>query len=478
MSVSPRLRCLGRRVSVTLLLAVAACNADLQTAGVSGGGTGAVASGTVTGFGSLIVDGKVWDDSAAVTRVQYDPRLDPLVVEARLGQRVDVQYEVDGQAAAISVEPVVIGTVSQVAAGELVVLGQRVRPNLDPNLGLVTVYGGVAGPADLAAGQILEVHGAWVPDAATGRLVVQASRIEVLATLPAGLTRISGTVDGLNLLAGSFRIGDLPVTTGLATWWSGALGALANGQSLTVWSRAPLSAGPTLAADFVRVRSRSAAGRDGYLAGTVARYDRSAGTLELGGVVIDVRAATVVPPGAPLANGAYVLVRGAFASDGRFVASEIRVRRTEFGAEVSLRGTVTGFVSVGSFVVRGVAVDASTARIDLTGCPAGTTALANGLFVKIEGNARSNGVQATSVRCDAASDGATVEVTGTVGALDRAGRTFQLQPRAAPARTVTWDDATLFAAPLSAATLAEGVSVEVEAVVQGSGLRARKIARD
>jgi len=460
------------------LMAVAACGDGMQLAGVSGGGTGAaVASGTVTGFGSLIVDGKTWDDSSASVRVELDPQAGAVPATAQLGQQVKLSFEVDGQATSITLRPNVIGAVTQAGANELIVLGQRVRVNLDPNAGPVTVLEGVNAASAISVGQLLEVHGQWVRDTATGRPVVQATRLAVRTSAAGGFALIAGTVDGLNTVAGSFRIGDLPVTTGAGTRWPGGTAGIANGRQATVWSRTPLLAGPTLSAEFVRVDAAPSPGVPAYLAGSVARFDRVAGTFVIDEVVVDAHAATLTPAGSTLADGQYVRAHGTFDAAGRFNADQITLRRSDSEVEASLRGTVTAYVSKAAFAVRGVPVDASTAQIDLSACPAGTSTLANGLFVRVDGHVQASGVRATAVRCDTEGAGATLSLSGTIAALDAAHHAFQLPPSAnAAGPTISWNDDTVFDAPLTAATLANGQAVAVDAVLGASGLRARRVS--
>ena len=63
-------------LSLAMLAALSACNGGgsdtTSTAGVGSGGTG-YASGTVTGFGSVVVDGVTIDDRSAAVDVEVSP---------------------------------------------------------------------------------------------------------------------------------------------------------------------------------------------------------------------------------------------------------------------------------------------------------------------------------------------------------------------------------------------------------------------
>jgi hypothetical protein len=278
--------------------------------------------------------------------------------------------------------------------------GQDVRINLDPTRGPVTFFERFS---DLAAllpatmtGSRTEVHGALVWDAALGRHVLEASRIERLDALPAGLVRLTGVVAARD--ADGFRLGDLAVRVTRDTLLLPAGRTLANGQVVTVWGR-DLASAPTLTltADAVRVRDLTVGAASTTLAGTVSRFDGSAGTFDLAGMRVDARGAVLVPASVTLADGQYAIVRGRVDAGGVLQAEQVRIRRklpTE--PAVVLQGAITGYQSDASFTVRGVAVDAA----GVTQRPACPSALGDGLVVRIEGSIANNSVVvAESLRC-------------------------------------------------------------------------------
>lgn len=456
-------------------LGLAACGGDQQLAsgGVGEGGTGIVI-GTTTGFGSVIVDGAAWDDREARIEVEADPRLPAELADLKLGQRVELEYAHPDVARQIRIEAEAIGPIAAIdpTAGHLTVAGQRVRVNVDPLAGPVTLFEGVADLAGLAIADIVEIHGSPRFEAAAGRSVVLASRIEKRAALPGGLIRVAGRVQDYDPATRRFRLGDLTVAASTALIVP-ANRTLANGQSVVVWSDAPLGAGPTLDARFIRIRERASPDREAQVAGPVSRYDAANARFEIGDIAVDARAATVEPASQTLADGKYVVVKGRFGSDGVLLASKIKIRRPGAGdIEIELKGTITDFASAADFRVRGVRVDAAAAR--LTACPA--TGLAADLYVEIEGGLQGGRVVASRVSCrPEPGTGAVVERRGRADNVDVANRTFALTPVAGTTIAVAWTDTTLFVAPLTPQTLA-GRDVEVTGYFGAGGVfTARRI---
>lgn len=456
-------------------LGLAACGGGLQLAsgGVGEGGTGIVI-GTTTGFGSVVVDGVAWDDRQARIEVETDPRAPAELADLKLGQRVELEYVQPDLARRIRIDAAAIGPIAAIepAAGQLTVAGQTVRVNMDPLAGPVTLFEGVAGLADLAAADIVEIHGTPRFDAAAGRSVVLASRIEKRAALPAGLIRVAGKLQDYDPATRRFRLGDLTVAAGAALIVP-ANRSLANGQSVVVWSDAPLGAGPTLDARFVRILERASPDREVQIAGPVSRYDAANARFEIGDIAVNARAATVEPASQALADGQYVAVKGRFGDDGVLFASKVKIRRPGAGdVEIELKGTITDFVGAADFRVRGVRVDAAAAR--LTACP--PTGLAADLYVEIQGAVHGGRVVASQVNCRSEpGTGAVVERKGRAGNVDVAARSFTLAPVAGAAIAVAWTDTTLFVAPLAPSTL-EARDVEVTGYFGAGGVfTARRI---
>lgn len=439
--------------------------------GVGSGGTGmanGLTQGTVNGFGSVFVDGDRFDDSEIATYAETAPGVNTQTT-ARLGARVEVESE-QGKAQRLRVDASVIGAVEALRADGFDLLGQTVSVNADATRGPVTQFGnGYGGLASVTVGDAVEVH-AFVLRTAEG-YVLQATRVERLATLPAFL-KASGLVSGVD--PSGFRLGGLRVLTGGADVLP-AGAALLNGRVVSVLAPAESlateqDAVPMIHAAQVRIRVLGTAGDEVATSGVVGLLDAAAATFDLGGVLVDYRQASVRPDGGALAAGRYVQVRGTLVPGGVLKADSVRVRDGSSDAEAELRGTLVGLDATTSrFQVRGVDVDASSAKID--SCPGGR--LAEGLFVAIEGRLSPTGVIAKSVHCEDAPSSAIVERKGTAGSVDAATRRFVLTLSGGGTLPVSWDDVTYFE-NVTPVTLS-GRLVEVEGQLLNGVLVAKKI---
>ncbi|MBX3606623.1 MAG: hypothetical protein KF788_15195 [Piscinibacter sp.] len=455
--------------AATLLAALTAAGCG---GGVGSGGTGAsveIAQGTVSGFGSVIVDGQHVDDRVPARR-EDEPGVDRLS-DVHLGDQVEIELDEGGAATHLRVQATLAGSVDTLLApGRFVVLGQEVQVNADAALGPVTQFDGDwTGPADVLAGAAVEVHGVLVPQGGTS--VVRATRIERLAALPAYL-KVSGIVAGLS--AAGFDLGALHVQTATAAVVPAGR-ALANGQLVTVLAaptgRSGSAAAPVIVAAQVRIRDL-AAGALVSVGGNVAALDAAARRFRLGALEVDYAGAALSPPLLALAEGQYVRVRGRLQPDGTLRADAVTLRDGRNEAEAELTGTVVDLdVATQRFTVRGVPVDARNAELE--GCPNGV--LAEGQFVQIEGALGATGVLAREVHCEDEPEGGTVGRKGVAGAVDVAGSRFVLTPASGAPVTVAWTSGTIFekVTPQSL----DGARVEVEGVLAGGVMTARKIER-
>jgi len=399
-------------LAVAGLCAIASgCGGDSSSdAGVGTGGSG-YAVGTITGFGSVIVDGIAWDDTGA--RVQFEGG--PLAGSTptlKIGQRVRIEYETAPIARIIEIAPAAVGPVQIAAAGtvpRLRIAGQTVQVNLSDATQPVTILDGYTSVAAIAAGDLVEVHGQ--PVLAGDTYVLRATRIERLAGAPTPAPgpaptptpvppqRVQNVVQDYNAAARTLRLGDVTVSVATATI-EPAGATIANGRTVTVVARpAPAGAPTDLVAESVRVLDLSTNTKPSELSGTVSRFDATNRSFELAGVRVNAADASVVPGGEPIANGATVVVRGSFRPDGSFDATQVRIRKKgetpDFAYDVSLTGRIGAFSSLADFRVRGQRVDASKA--ELRSC-AGVQ-FRNGLEVEIGGAIVGDKVVAEVLTC-------------------------------------------------------------------------------
>ena len=349
-----------------------------ESGGVGSGGTG-ITYGTVSGFGSVIVDGVHYDDSTADVQTE-----DNTPAEARLGQSVAVTHNAQRKATRIEVRAQLRGPVGTASAASLIVAGYTVDIVAagDATRQATVVQDEQGNTVDVLALQgDVEVHGVWVPSSSGYRLA--ATRIEQLAT-PTPRVLVSGAVT--QLAGSSFAINGVSTQIERAQWSAG--------QSSPYTLRLPL-------------RSRTEeSGRN-----------------------------SAVPK-----------------------------------IQIELRGTVLGVSATRSFLsVRGVR---------LFTLPALDSCVQDGVYVQVKAQSsdRAPGLWIDDIRCisdqPSSSDGAAVVAQqGEVANLSLALRSFKLKNTSL---TVAWDDQTYFK-NTTRTTLRNGTAVEVEGVIVGSTLRARKI---
>ncbi len=463
---------------------VAAGLAACGGSGVGSNGTGAApqgsGAGTVTGFGSVFIDGVAYDDSEAVVLVEESDG-STTSTETKIGQRVEVVYEAGdasrGVARRIRVEAAVIGPVDRVEADVLVVLGQTVHINADPAQGPVTVFDTATGSAvggdltDLAAGDPVEVHALRrVVGSAVELWATRVERLDLLARL-----RVSGVITATS--AEGFNLGSLSVRTGSASLLPGNT-LPAKDQWVVVYAQPADLAGSVLTARRVRIGERATVPvleDEAHLGGFVAALADDGSRFEVDGGVVKVLATTrVEPEGAVLAAGRYVRVEGSYDVEGVLVAREIHVQTADDVSE--LHGTVVQINdSLTTFRVRDTWVDVlDTTVIDWGNCSAGV--LADDLYVAVRGPLRRGVLQASSIVCEkeVAASGKVIERHGSVSALDPVARQLTLLHHD-DLLIVRWSDSTYFRAPLTAASLQLNDALEVEGRMDGAVLVATKI---
>jgi hypothetical protein len=304
----------------TAALVVACGGGGGDTAGVGTGGTGSFVVGSVTGFGSVFVNGvryedngtRVIDDDGTVKVLGTDDN--PL----KVGMVVELTGTVDDsgtvrQATQIAYGAEIKGPVTAVdaAAGTFDVFGITVRTTS------TTVYADFGGVAALAAGNVVEVHGQ--PDT-SGRIV--ATYIEREATTEAafaagdGEYRLRGAIAGL---AGSASAGYLFTVRGVAVRTDASTridGTLAHGAAVSVrLNPVPLGDGSYLA-DRLKRRSTSlddvSSSAEAELEGYVSDFDAATGRFRVAGYAAKLGSSVAYEDGVAtdLKNGIRVEVKG------------------------------------------------------------------------------------------------------------------------------------------------------------------------
>jgi len=366
-----------------LCWALGSCGGGSSVAGGEGVGTGGtgISAGTVTGFGSVVIDGKSYNSASPLYYAQssLSDAAPALPGDVNLGSQVQIELDAQGNPSTVTIAPDLVGAVAAVDASGFSVNGVRVQFNNLASAGPLTYFSGLQGPASVSNGMQVAVSGAYGVDT-SGTPWVQATLVERLPDSNP-ILRTSGVVRSLDSNARSFVLGGMTVRYGALTPVLPAQSVLANGAFVKVWSNQSLSnGGSTLVAGIVRVRSL--VGRTGsvQLSGLVSQLSGS--SFQISGIPIDASASSLATSVAALASGQYATVNGQItAATGTVVASAIRSYASQ-PVRTQIQGTITGYTGVGSFFVRGVPVDATSAQF-LGGASAAS--LADGVYVDLVG---------------------------------------------------------------------------------------------
>lgn len=315
--------------------------------GIQGSGR-TVSVGTITGFGSIFVNGVEYSTTNA--RIRVDGRA-ATEAELRIGQVVNVQGTVDsggttGTATEVTFDADVVGPVMQldVAAGTLVVLGQTVRVTGNTHFDADIVPSNIEGLA--TAGLVVEVSG-FVNAAGE----ISATRIEREA--PGDEFEVTGAVQALDTTAKTFRINTLTVDYGSAT----QEGTLADGRVAEV-EGTTFTAGGALIATSVEVKSGIGAADDDdvELEGLITRFASST-DFEIAGQRITTNTSTQFDlQGATLGVDVHVEVEGRIDANGVLVAREVEVELENTAEVAGLIDSVTA--GSDSLRVAGVSITA------------------------------------------------------------------------------------------------------------------------
>jgi len=266
----------------------------------------------------------------------------------------------------------------------------------------------------LRLGMTVEVQSAALRGASTG----------VASNVRFG-NQVKGPVESGSITATGFVVLGQAVDVSASTVFDGISGGTAglSGGALVEVYGLPDAATGHVVASRVEAQSALAAYK---LRGTVSALDTAAKTFSIGAATLSYAGVASVPTA--LANG--VTVRTTLATtqaSGRWVVTSMRVEssRIEDHAEAHLRGSITAFTSTTQFSVNGVAVDASSASF-----PDGSSGLALGVRVEVEGSSSNGVLTATKVEIESrhtADDDRKTELHGAITSLNASAKTFVLR---------------------------------------------------
>lgn len=393
-------------------LAITACGSGSeQVAGINAGGSpvpvvGVVSKGSISGFGSVIVNGVAYDTNSASFTIDGSPGTQS---DLSVGDVIVVKGTVneDGTsptATSVTFDDVVEGPISAIdlAAQTMTVLGQVVRIDAD------TSFDDSISPATLDTldvNDIVEVSGFVLADGS-----ISATRIEL--KLVAGEFEITGVVS--NLAATTFEINGFVIDFGAAAVLENfPNGSPENGQLVEAKGDALNGLGQ-LEATRVEFKGGNL-GDDGdraELEGFITRF-ASATDFDVEGVPVLTNAQTVFENGmsADLALNRKVEVEGALNAGGVLLATKVEIKASGF---VRIESLVED-VQVDRLTVLGIVirVDASTRLEDKRDMPQEPFNLSHvevGNYVEIRGYEDAGGIVATRLERD--DDEGTVALRG------------------------------------------------------------------
>jgi len=380
-----------QRAGAALLLA--GCGGG-GSAGPSSGGTGVAptsfATGHISGFGSIIVNGVRFDDSAALVldddgnRSSREALKLGMGVEIRGGSISDDGKGPRAPASEIRHGAEILGPVSAIdsVAKSLVVLGQTVRV-LDTTVIDERLVGGFAG---IVIGAVLEVHGTL--DAATG--VYTATRVGPSAAAEG--FRIRGIVANLDSVARTFNIGSALISyAGIAP----VPANLANGAQVRVRLQTVQVAGAWVATRLDGNGLRPDDASEVELEGTISAFT-SKTSFSVNGIPVD--ATNAVFGDGALALGVKVEVKGS-AVNGVVIATRVSVEdEAEHHAEgFELHGAIASIDTVAkTFVLREVKVSYAGPGIEYRG--GSEAGLAVGVKLEVKGKLSADGTMLQAER--------------------------------------------------------------------------------
>ena len=321
-----------RAMVVSMLLAVllVACvgsnSLQLATGGI--GGTG-IASGPITGFGSIFVNGVEYEiDTATLTR-NGDPATGQN--EYRIGEYVVVKGTVNadgltGTATEVAFSNELEGTVTAETTDgvSIGIMGQVIRTNA------LTVFHGFTQLAELAVDNVVEVSG--VRDG-QDVLLATSMTLKQLRYEPGTVTELKGLVRQLDAVNKTFLIGGLLVDYSSAVWKDFGAATLANGQYVEAKTRQVLQGNRLLAyeIELENEYDHYDNGAKVELEGVVTRFV-SIADFSVNRQAVVTTATTEFEDGAAsaLRLNALVEVEGKINAQGILVADEVSVKDAGF----------------------------------------------------------------------------------------------------------------------------------------------------
>jgi hypothetical protein len=306
-------------------------------------------TGTITGFGSVVVNGVRYDTESAQVSIEDRPAS---ALDLEVGEVIRLEATIDdnggARAKSISQDHLIQGPVQAIdfAAGTLTVSGQVVTTDAETLFDDSIPARSLAG---LVVGDVVEVHGFASAQGA------QATRIEMAGS---GETEVevTGLVTNLDTVAQRFTIGSLRVDYSVATLEDFGAGGIVAGQLVEVKGTSFLADGTLRATRVDREDDGFGNGGDSSeVEGLVTRFG-SAADFDVAGQRVATTGSTSFLNGsaADLALDVKVEVEGRLDANGTLIASNVAFKHR---SSVRLTGPVESVdAAAGTFRALGVTV--------------------------------------------------------------------------------------------------------------------------
>lgn len=468
-------------VAVIVAAFAVSCGGSGSGSGSMSGMNNVVATGVITGFGSIFVNGVHFQTAAALI-VKNGKTVDQSQLAVGEVARIKGQAnESDGQGDAeeVDVDEAVVGPISAIDTtnADVTVLGQTVKINAGTSFGKSIQPGDITG---LTMGEVIRVDG--MRDA-SGNIV--ATRIDQGSS--GDPLQVVGTASGLNPTAHTLMIGSLIVDYSSANLEHFASGGPSNGDTVEVQGTSFNATTTTLTATEVRrlmtdQEEEGGEDMDVEREGLITNFV-SATQFDVGGQAVTTTSSTVYANGtaSDLANNVKVEVEGMLNSSNVLVASSIRF---EHNGAVELQANVTAVdTTAGTLTVLGVHIsvnamtrfeDNSSAQVQmfsLSNVSVGDTVTVRGF----ENPVGSGMVIATSLAREPPTATVTVQGPFTAGTSPDF-MVLGITIDASGATIMASDEQTLTLADFL--TQAVGHSVKVEGTLSGTVVTASQIRID
>jgi len=308
-------------------------------AGLPGtGGTGITSFGSISGFGSVIVNSIKFDDLQASIQINGESAMS---TDLRLGMVANVQgirgtTTSLGTASSIKVWSVAQGAVSQVSAGQFKLAGMTLLTNG------ATAFDGLSSAAALAPGVQVTVWGLQTTADASNWTATRVAVSSASSVVCSGLVQVANSQISINGL----------ILTGSLT------DSLKAGQLVRIQGTLSLD-GTSLLVTRVKVLDTDIQFNEGEaeVEGLITSL-LSATRFQLGSIEVDTSAASFEPLNLQLVVGTRVEVHGSWQA-GVLKAYRVETEDEESLDQVEIEAQITEFTSLSNFVVRSQRCDAS-----------------------------------------------------------------------------------------------------------------------